>query len=319
MKEAKNASNSIFKDIFKKFGLFLILIILMGIMGILSKYFFTIGNLLTIGVQASVNAILGIGMLMVIIQGGIDLSIGAILALSGIVAAYLMKSHVPVILSLSISIVIAGLLGWINGFLVTGLKLQPFIATLGTTGIFRGIALVATGGLPISSLPEQVSWFGAGNIIGIPVPIFLTILIIIIFSIILNHSLLGRYMYSIGSNAEATRLCGIKIDRYRRIIYTIEGALAGVAGVILIGRLCVAQPNAATGYELNAIAATVIGGTSMMGGSGTIMGTIIGALIMSVLSNGFTLLGMNTFIQQVAIGIVLIAAVYFDALQRKRQ
>lgn len=318
MKEENNKYSSIIKTIFKKLGLLLILIILMIIMGILSKYFFTIGNLLTIGIQASVNAILAIGMLLVIIQGGIDLSIGAILALSGIFAAYLMKFHFSLAISLTLSILIAGILGWINGFLVTGLKLQPFIATLGTTGIYRGIALVITGGLPISSLPEKVSWFGAGNIIGIPVPIVITTLIIIIFYVILNHTLLGRYTYSIGSNAEATRLCGIKIDRYRRIIYTVEGALAGVAGIILIGRLCVAQPNAATGYELNAIAATVIGGTSMMGGSGTIMGTIIGALIMSVLSNGFTLLGMNTFIQQVAIGIVLIAAVYFDALQRKR-
>lgn len=303
----------------KKYASIIILAFLMLVMGILSPYFFTVNNLLIVGIQASVNAILAIGMLMVIVLGGIDLSIGANLALSGIFSALLMKAGVPVSISLLFSIVIGGALGAINGFLVTTMRLPPFIATLGTTGIYRGLALVITGGLPLSSLPDGISWFGQGTFLLLPIPILFTLFFALIFSVMLNHTLLGRYTYAIGSNAEATRLSGIKINKYKRIIYILEGIMASVAGIILIGRLCVAQPNAATGYELNAIAAAVIGGASMMGGSGTILGTIVGALIMSVLANGFTLLGLNTFIQQVAIGLVLIFAIYFDVLQRGRK
>lgn len=303
----------------QKYGSLFILIILMIIMGIASPYFFTINNLLTVGVQTSVNAILAIGMLTVIVLAGIDLSIGANLALSGILAAFLMRAGFPLWASLLISICSGAVLGFTNGFLVTAMNLPPFIATLGTTGVYRGLALVITNGLPVSELPDRISWFGQGSILWIPVPIFVMVLVAIVFHLTLNHTIVGRYTYAIGSNREATRLSGIKTARYMRIVYTIEGILACVAGIILLGRLSVAQPTAATGYELNAIAAAVIGGASLMGGSGTVVGTIVGSLIMSVLSNGFTLVGFNTFFQQLAIGVVLIFAVYFDVLQRRRR
>ena len=271
---------------------------------------------MNVGVQASVNGVLAIGMLIVIIIGGIDLSIGANLALSGIVAAYLMRAGVPIVFSLLVSIVIGFLLGFINGFIVTKMKLPPFITTLGTTGIFRGLALIITNGLPLSNLPGELRVIGQGKIIGVPIPIVITLIMLIIFHIVLNHTTYGRYLFAIGSNYEATRLSGIKVQKFIIITYMIEGSLSAVAGIILLGRLAVAQPTAATGYELNAIAAAVIGGASFSGGSGSAIGAIIGALIMAILSNGFTLLGFNAFFQQMAIGFVVIFAVYADILQR---
>jgi len=304
------------KNIFQKFGSLIILLVLMAIMGIATPYFFTLSNLLNVGVQASVNGVLAIGMLIVIIIGGIDLSIGANLALSGIFAAYLMKSGVPIFFALLVSVISGLILGFVNGFIVTKMKLPPFITTLGTTGVFRGFALIITNGLPVSQLPSQLRVIGQGKLIGIPIPIIITSIVLIIFHIILNHTTYGRYIFSIGSNYEATRLSGIRVQKFVIITYMIEGALAAVGGVILLGRLAVAQPTAATGYELNAIAAAVIGGASFAGGSGSVIGAIIGALIMAILSNGFTLLGFNAFFQQMAIGFVVIFAVYADVLQR---
>jgi ribose transport system permease protein len=288
----------------------------MVVMGIATPYFFTVGNILNVGVQASVNGVLAIGMLIVIIIGGIDLSIGANLALSGIFAAYLMKSGMPILLALLISVVSGFMLGFVNGFIVTKMKLPPFITTLGTTGVFRGFALIITNGLPVSQLPENLRIIGQGKLLGIPIPIVITTIVMIIFYVVLNHTTYGRFLYAIGSNYEATRLSGIKVQKFIIITYMIEGALAAVAGIILLGRLAVAQPTAATGYELNAIAAAVIGGASFSGGSGSVIGAIIGALIMAILSNGFTLLGFNAFFQQMAIGFVVIFAVYADILQR---
>ncbi len=319
MQEQGSQKQSHLRVLFQKYASVLILVVLMGIMGVASPYFFTLNNLLTVGVQTSVNAVLALGMLMVIIVGGIDLSIGANLALSGILAAYLMRAGVPLWAALLLSISSGAVLGYINGFLVTTMKLPPFIATLGTTGVYRGVALVVTNGLPVSELPDHISWFGQGSILWIPVPIVVMAVVAVVIHYVLAHTVLGRYTYAIGSNVEATRLSGIKTARYTRTIYTIEGVLACIAGVILLGRLSVAQPTAANGYELNAIAAAVIGGASMMGGSGSVVGTIVGALIMAVLSNGFTLVGFNTFFQQLAIGVVLIFAVYFDVLQRRRR
>jgi ribose transport system permease protein len=271
---------------------------------------------MNVGVQASVNGVLAIGMLIVLIIGGIDLSNGAILALSGIFAAFLMRAGFSIPLALLISTISGLFLGFFNGFLVTKMKLPPFIATIGTTGVFRGIALILTNGLPVSQLPDRLRAIGQDRLLGIPIPILITLLVAVIFHVILSHTVYGRYLFSIGSNYEATRLSGIRVSKYIIITYMVEGMLAAVAGIILLGRLAVAQPTAATGYESNAIAAAVIGGASFSGGSGSVLGAIVGALIMSILSNGFTLLGFNAFFQQMVIGFVVIFAVYLDIVQR---
>lgn len=306
------------KSLMEKIGSLLILLVLIICMGVISPKFFSIENLKNIGIQASVNVVLSIGMLMVIIIGGIDLSIGAILALAGIVSAYLMKAGCPIFLAMLISCFAGAALGAINGFIVTYMKLPPFVATLGTTGIFRGASLLITNGLPVSQLPEAVRIIGQGTLLGIPNPIVLMIIVAIIIHILLVYTSYGRSLYAIGSNYEATRLSGISIKRNTMLTYTIEGFLAAVAGAILLGRLAVAQPNAATGYESNAIAAAVIGGASFSGGRGSVKGSLIGALIISVLNNGFTLLGLNSFVQQIAIGVVVVLAVFADILQREK-
>lgn len=306
------------KSLIEKIGSLLILLVLIICMGIISPNFFTFDNLKNIGIQASVNVVLSIGMLMVIIIGGIDLSIGAILALAGIVSAYLMKAGCPIFWAMLISCFAGAALGAINGFIVTYMKLPPFVATLGTTGIFRGTALLITNGLPVSQLPEAIRVIGQGTFLGIPNPIVLMVIVAIIIHILLVYTSYGRSLYAIGSNYEATRLSGISIKRNTMLTYTIEGFLAAIAGAILLGRLAVAQPNAATGYESNAIAAAVIGGASFSGGRGSVKGSLIGALIISVLNNGFTLFGLNSFVQQIAIGVVVVVAVFADILQREK-
>lgn len=306
------------KKIMQKIGSLLILVVLMVCMGIVSPNFFNMINLKNIGVQASVNVVLSIGMLLVIIIGGIDLSIGAILALAGIVAAYMMKAGAPIVLSLLVSCFVGGGLGLCNGFIVTFMKLPPFVATLGTTSIFRGVALLVTNGLPVSQLPSGIRVIGQGTLLGIPNPIVIMIVVSVIIHIVLTYTSYGRSLYAIGSNYEATRLSGVAVKRNTMITYTLEGFIASVAGVILLGRLAVAQPNAATGYESNAIAAAVIGGASFSGGRGSVGGALIGALIISVLNNGFTLLGLNSFVQQIAIGVVVVLAVFADILQRAK-
>ena len=313
-----NAMKENTKKILQKIGSLLILLVLMICMGLVSKQFLTIGNLKNIGIQASVNMVLSIGMLLVIIIGGIDLSIGAILALAGIVSAYLMKAGCPIFVAMAISCCAGLVLGAVNGFIVTYMKLPPFVATLGTTGIFRGTALLVTNGLPVSQLPESVRVIGQGSLLGVPNPIVIMLIVAVIIYVVLTYTSYGRSLYAIGSNYEATRLSGVPVKRNMMITYTLEGFLAAVAGVILLGRLAVAQPNAATGYESNAIAAAVIGGASFSGGRGTVVGALIGALIISVLNNGFTLLGLNSFVQQIAIGVVVVLAVFADILQREK-
>ena len=306
------------KLIIQKLGVFIILIVLMIFMSIFAPNFFSLPNLKNIGIQASVNAVLSFGMLLVIIIGGIDLSIGAILALAGIFAAMLMKAGCSIFISMIISCLAGAALGFINGFIVTYMKLPPFVATLGSTGIFRGIALLITNGLPISQLPTEIRTIGQGVIFRIPVPIIITLIVAVVIHVLLTYTSFGRSLYAVGSNYEATRLSGVTVDKNSLLTYTLEGFFAAVAGVILLGRLSVAQPNAATGYESNAIAAAVIGGASFSGGRGTVVGALVGALIISVLNNGFTLLGLNSFVQQIAIGIVVILAVYADIIQRAK-
>lgn len=300
----------------KKYGPLIILLVLVIIMSLASDVFLTAANWEGIVKQTAVIAVLTIGELMVIITGGIDLTVGANLAFSSVVSALLMKAGVPMGLSIVAALLVGGVVGYLNGFIVTAMRIPPFIATLGMSQVLRGFALIITGGFPVSSLPREISWFGNGTIFKIPVPLIILAILAVIFHTILAKTKFGRQVYALGSNAEATRLAGINVNRKTRMIYMLSGLISAVAGILLIGRLTSAQPTAAMGYESNAIAASVIGGASMLGGIGTVWGALVGAFIMSVLTNGFTLLQVNNFLQQSAIGFILIMAVFFDILQR---
>ncbi len=283
---------------------------------IASPYFLTTTNLMNIAIQTSVIGVLTIAQLIVLLTAGIDLSVGAVTAIAGVLAAMMMRS-VPVFVATIGALIIGAVFGYANGLIISKMKVPPFIVTLGMSGMLRGLNLVITNGLPISNLPTSVAWFGRGKVLGIPVPVFFLIIVTLLFQWILSKTRLGRYTYAIGSNEEATRLSGINTAKYVRIIYMLAGLLSGLAGMILIGRLNSAHPTAAQGYEVNAIAASVIGGASLMGGVGTAYGAIVGAFIMTILNNGLTLLGVSAFYQQIAVGAILIVAVCWDYVQRR--
>lgn len=297
---------------------FLPLILLGLIFSVLSGNFLTANNLITTLQQSTNIAIIAYAETMVIITGGIDLSLGSILGVAGVVVGKLILAGVPVWLSVVGGICFGGLLGFVNGFVVSKMKLIPFIATLGMQNIARGIAYVMTNSLPVSGLDQDLYFIGGGTIGGIPVPIFLMFILAVMFAFIMRRTVFGRRVYSIGSNREAARLSGISVEKIEMWVFVIGGFLAGLVGVILASRVLSSQPNAGTGYESDAIAAVFIGGTSPFGGSGTIMGTVIGALTIAVLKNGLNLLQVNAFWQQIAIGVVIIGAVFIDNLRRRK-
>jgi ribose transport system permease protein len=305
------------KAVFEKMYALLGLVLLSVTLTILSPYFLTIDNLLSIALQTAIIAILALGQVYVIISGGIDLSVGSILALSGVISAQLLVSGWPTALAIVAGIFAGALLGFINGLVITKGNLPPFIVTLGMMGVARGLSLVLTDGLPVSGLPETFTKLGNETIFYIPIPVIFLIVVAIISSFILSRTIFGRYVYSIGSNEEAAQLSGINVNFHKLMIYVVCGLLSGLAGVLLTARLVSAQPSAGTGYELDAIAAVVIGGASLMGGVGTVGGTIIGAFIMGVLRNGLNLLNVTPFWQQIAIGVVIVLAVYLDQMRRK--
>ncbi|MCP2240324.1 ABC transporter permease [Thermoanaerobacterium thermosaccharolyticum] len=307
------------RDLLQKFIAFGGLIVLVILFSVLSNKFLRPDNLITVMLQTSIIALIAIGESFVIITSGIDLSVGSVLGLIGIITTLLMSVHYPMWVSVVIGLLCGALIGYINGFIIDKGGVAPFIVTLGMLSIARGAALVLTGGIPVSGLPDSFNIFGNYNLFGwLPMPVIIMIVIALIFSAILSKTKVGRYTYALGSNEEAARLSGINVGKVKRIVYTISGFLSGLAGIILASRLFTGQPTAGTGYELNAVAAVVIGGASLMGGEGTILGTIIGALIMGVLSNGLNLLNVTPFWQQIVIGAVIVATVYVDKLRNKK-
>ncbi|MBZ4645516.1 MAG: ribose transport system permease protein [Petroclostridium sp.] len=286
------------------------------VISILSPVFLTANNLINVVMQSSINAIIAIGLTFVILTGGIDLSVGSIVALAGVIMASSLQAGHPLPVSLVIALVIGVLCGYINGFLITKGKLPPFIATLGMMSIARGLALVYTNGRPISGFSPAFRWFGTGTFLGIPSQIIMTVILYAIAYYILKYTRLGRYTYAIGGNEEATRLSGINVNRYKVVIYSISGLMAAIGSIVLTARLNSAQPIAGINYELDAIAATVIGGTSTVGGEGKITGTLIGALIMGVLRNGLNILNVSSYLQQVIIGAVIVIAVLIDKYRK---
>lgn len=278
-------------------------------------------NLLNVARQASLTAILGTGMTFVILTGGVDLSVGSMVALASVSGGLLMAEHGWSMWPAVIVMVLAGgLCGFVNGLIVTLGRIPPFIVTLGTMQIFRGAALQLTSGKPIFDLTKiqpNFNIFGTRDFGGVPSPVILTLIVFVIGFLILRYTKLGLYTYAIGGNEQATRFSGVQINRYKLGVYTLLGLAAGVAAVMWSSRLNSTQPTVATGEELNAIAAVVIGGTSLFGGEGTVVGTLIGALLMAVIRNGLTLMHVSAFYQQIVIGSVIILAVLIDRLRRR--
>jgi ribose transport system permease protein len=295
-------------------GLLGLVVVLWG----LTPHFLTISNLLNIAEQATIIAIVAVGMTFVIITGGIDLSVGSVLAFAGVVMASALHSGVPLPLALLIGLGVGLLCGLVNGLLITIGRLPPFIATLGMMSVARGAALMYTEGRPISGFSESFRSLATGEVLRVPTPVVIMIVAYVIAHFVLGRTKLGRYTYAIGGNEEAALLSGINVRVYKAVVYGIAGMLAGLAAILLTARLNSAQPIAGMNYELDAIAATVIGGTSLLGGEGTVVGTLIGALIMAVLRNGLNLLSVSSFFQQVVIGSVIILAVLIDMALKRR-
>lgn len=306
-----------------RFGAFFGLLILVVFLAITSPVFLTPDNLSNIVRQATVNALLAMGLLVAIITAGIDLSVGSVLAVAMCTLAVLtIKLHVNPFLAMLACIAMGAFLGWINGLLLTKLHLpHPFISTLGMMNVARGAALIMTGASPISGFDRngagQVLFLGAGALGPIPVAFFVVIIVYVLFHIFLSNTSTGRHIYAVGGNISAARLSGINVSRTLVIVYTLSGLMAGLAALMLAGRTNSGFPTAGAGYELDAIAAVIIGGASFAGGSGTVGGTAIGVLLIAVLRNGLVLLNVPTEWQTVAIGLVIIGAVTVDVLRQR--
>ena len=303
----------------RQVGTFVGLIALSSILWMLSPHFLTISNLLNVAQQTAINAIIAVGMTFVIVTAGIDLSVGSIVALSGVVLGSALQNGVPLPIALLIALGVGTVCGAVNGALITLGGLPPFISTLGMMSVARGAALMYTEGRPVSGFGEDFRFLATGELLKIPTPIIIMLAVYLLAHFILTRSKLGRYAYAIGGNEQAALLSGVNTRLYKTIIYGLSGMLSGLAAIILTARLNSAQPIAGINYELDAIAAAVIGGTSLMGGEGTLIGTLIGALIMGVLRNGLNLLGVSSFLQQIVIGSVIIVAVLLDMMLKKQK
>lgn len=296
------------------------LILLIAVVAFLNEYFFTVDNLLNILRQTSVIAIIAAGMTLVILTAGIDLSVGSILALCGAFAASMISMEIPVLIAVPVALFAGGALGSMAGLIIAKGKVQAFIATLVTMTLLRGVTMVYTDGRPISTgftdVADSFAWFGTGYVFGIPVPVWLMITVFVAIWYLLNHTRFGRYIYALGGNESATRLSGINVDRIKIGVYAICGLLSALAGIIITSRLSSAQPTAGMGYELDAIAAVVVGGTSLAGGKGRIMGTLIGALIIGVLNNALNLLDVSSYFQMIVKAVVILLAVLVDTKRK---
>jgi len=319
-----------YRQSLSKFQSLIALIILCLVISLLSDKFLTAANAWNVMRQISVNICISVGMTLVVLTAGIDLSIGSVLALCGAITAGLLKNGIEMpssnlyigftILGATVAgLLVGSLLGWFNGWTITRFKVPPFVATLAMLTIARGLTMLWTKGFPITGLGENFAHLGTGWLLGIPLPVWISGVIVFIAVVITNKTKLGRYIYAIGGNESAATLSGIDIKNIKIAVYTMAGALAGVGGLLVTSRLDAAQPNAGTGYELDSIAAVVIGGTSLSGGRGSVLGTVLGAIIIGVLNNGLVLLNVSPFWQQVVKGFVILAAVVIDKANSKNE
>jgi ribose transport system permease protein len=303
----------------RQFGTLIGLVVLCVVLWALTPHFLTVSNLLNVAQQTSINAIVAVGMTFVIISGGIDLSVGSIVALAGVVLGTLLQQGQPVVIAVMAAIAVGTACGLLNGALVSWGGLPPFIVTLGMMSVARGAALVFTEGRPVSGFEPGFRSLATGSLGLVPAPVIITIAIYLLAHIVLTRTTFGRYVYAMGGNEEATRLSGVNVRLQKMSIYGVSGLMSAFATIILTARLNSAQPIAGMMYELDAIAATVIGGTSLMGGEGTLAGTLVGALIMGVLRNGLNLLGVSSFLQQIVIGAVIVGAVLVDTVLKRHR
>ena len=296
-----------------------ILVVMWAVLAFLSPYFFTVDNLFEITLQTAVIAIIAAGETLVIISGGIDLSVGSVFACSAVVGGLVLTATGNLFLSLLTTVAAGAMFGLTNGLLITKVRVPPFIATLGMMGIARGFALIFSRGIPIYGLDERYKFIGQGKLFDvIPIPTLIVLIVFAIGFVVMNYSRFGRFVYAIGSNTEATRLSGINVPAVIIGIYTICGLLSGLASTIEAGRLGIIQPAGGNGYELLAIGAVLIGGASTFGGEGSILATLIGALMVTTIRNGLNILGVNAFWQYVVNGVVIIGAVAIDQYRRQR-
>ena len=296
------------------YGSFIALIFLVIVIGAISPDFRTVNNFLSLLRQSAINGLIAFGMTCVIFTGGIDLSVGSVLALTSIICAHTIKIGLPAPLSMLIALIFGIILGAISGLMVTKSRLQPFIATLITMTGYRGLTMILSGGKPISRLGNNLllNQIGKGSFLGIPIPVWILIIFFTIFLFVLKKTVLGRQIYATGSNAKAAELAGININNIKLIVYAVSGFMASLSGLILVSRLGSAQPTLGSGYELDAIAAVALGGTSMTGGRGKITGTLIGILIIAVLNNGLNIIGVSSYYQDVVKALVIFLAVISD-------
>lgn len=302
------------KGLVQKLGPLLGLLLIIIIISFMSPSFLTATNIFNVLRQVSISALIAFGMTFVILTGGIDLSVGSTLALTGAISAGLLAGGMDPFLAMLIGLLLGAVLGAVNGVIIAKGKVAPFIATLATMTIYRGLTLVYTDGKPVSGLGDSLAFqmFGKGYFLGIPVPVLTMLLAFLVLYFILRKTTFGRRVYAIGGNEEASRLSGINVDRITIAVYSLTGMLAALSALILTSRLNSAQPTAGQSYELDAIAAVVLGGTSLTGGRGWIFGTLVGALIIGVLNNGLNLIGVSSFFQQVVKGVVILIAVLID-------
>lgn len=310
-----------FLRITSEFGIGVVFLAEFLIFSLLSPYFFTAENLLNVTLQTSITAIIAVGMTFVILTAGIDLSVGALVAITGVVATSILKFDLPFSFSLPLGMLVGLLIGAVSGasaaFFITRMNITPFIVTLALMTIWRGAAFMYTDGRPIWELPESFSVLGSGRLLEVPVPTVIMIAVYVWAYLVLSRTRFGRYVYAVGGNKEAARLAGVNTSRVLVGVYVICGVLSSLSGILLASRINSGQPNAGLMYELDVIAAVVVGGTSLFGGRGSIAGTFIGSMLIGVLRNGLNLMNVGSYVQQVVVGFVILLAVMLDQLRRK--
>ena len=301
------------QQVFTRYGVFIAFFLLISVLAIISPPFLKPSNIINILRQTSVIGIIAVGMTLVIVTGGIDLSVGSLLALSAVIAtSFAHPGEYPLFVPLILGLVIGLIAGAINGFIIAKKRIAPFIVTLGMMTAARGLALVYTNGRPVINLSETYNAIGGGYLTGIPLPVIAFILVVLIGIFILHYTRFGRYVYAIGGNELAAKISGINTDRVIIGVYAFTGALAGIAGIVLSSRVMSGSAATGQGYELDAIAAVVIGGTSLSGGVGSIIGTVVGVLIIGVLNNGLDLMNVSSYWQQIVKGLIIVLAVMLD-------
>lgn len=307
------------KELYNKYGILLILVLMVVVVSVLTPNFLTPKNLINVVRQISFIAIMAFGSTFVIITGGIDLSAGSIVGMVSVfTAAFAHPGEYPLIVPVMIGILTGLACGCVNGFLIARMDIPPFIATLGLMTSGRGVALLFSNGRPINDLSDSYLFLGAGYILGIPVPIVILIILAVVMYLLLNNTPFGRHVMAIGGNEQAARISGINVVAVKLGVYAIAGVLSAVAGILMSARISSGQPNLGVGYEMDAVASSVIGGVSLSGGIGTIWGTVCGALVIGIINNGMDLLGINTYWQQIVKGMIIVVAVLLDCLKNRK-